>query len=408
MRVQIIGAGRVGAPLGAWLMDKRIHVSFVDINEELLHDVVNGTLDWQEPYLNETLKDEAEYIVTDSNQPIDWAFICVGSPVDDNGIAQLDHVDKIIADIPKSVNIVLRSTVPPGTADRLSEKFGRTIWHAPERLLLGNGMTELNELPQIVGCTGPDFAIRNYEFGAAFAECFPSYIYGKAIEAECAKVANNIVRYIEFATGTELSQLFQVTGADNKVVRQMMTEGYKRGRIAFPSFVGSYCLDKDWQMLQAVTGYIPTMAKAAADYNTRLIERLIQQDLLLFMPNNFENKNITILGMTYKPNLDDCRQSPFFGIYDAVNCRTPNKIYVHDPLVQVDETFAELSPFTNIEKLVIGNSAQAMVSKSDLVILATAHDDYLYDTLELKEGTIVIDPSGMLSTKHSEFVWEVE
>lgn len=402
MRVQIIGAGRVGAPLGAWLMDKRIHVSFVDINEELLHDVVNGTLDWEEPYLNETLKDEAEYIVTDSNQPIDWAFICVGSPVDDNGIAQLDHVDKIIADIPKSVNIVLRSTVPPGTADRLSEKFGRTIWHAPERLLLGNGMTELDELPQIVGCTGSDYVIRNYEFGAAFSECFPNYIYGKAIEAECAKVANNIVRYIEFATGTELSQLFQVVGADNKVVRQMMTEGYKRGRIAFPSFVGSYCLDKDWQMLQAVTGYIPTMAKAAANYNHGLINRLL---------SNVEinaDTTVAILGMTYKPNLDDCRETPSLRIFDEVMLRPVKQINYHDPLVSITDTFKELHPLADMSKIVIYLPAQEAVQNADVVIMATAHDEYLYDALELKQGAIVIDPSGMLSTKHSEFVWEVE
>lgn len=401
MRVSIIGAGRVGAPLGAWLMNKRIYVKFIDINKELLEKVVTGTLDWEEPYLNETLQDEAEYIVHSEHQPIKWAFICVGTPVVD-GKPILDTISNIIRDIPMHTNIVLRSTVSPGTCDKLSKEFNRTIWHAPERLLLGNGMEELDELPQIVGATGLDYPLRNAEFAKDFSNCFPSFSYGKAVEAECAKVSNNIVRYIEFATGTELSQMFEMVGADNHTVRHLMTNGYKRGRIAFPAFVGSYCLDKDWQMLRHVTGTPQIMAQAAANYNHGLINRLL---------SNVEinaDTTVAILGMTYKPNLDDCRETPSLRIFDEVMLRPVKQINYHDPLVSITDTFKELHPLADMSKIVIYLPAQEAVQNADVVIMATAHDEYLHDSLEFKDGATIIDPTGTISVSNTQFVWEVK
>ena len=394
MRIRVIGAGRVGAPLGAWLLAKNHKVSFVDTNEELLENVLNGTLDWEEPYLNETLQDEQDNMILSPEEDCDWTFICVGTPVS-NGIPVLDHIDKIIEGIPKSTNIVLRSTVAPGTCDELAKKHKRVIWHAPERLLLGQGMDELDELPQIVGATGQEYILNLLTFTNAFASTFPSFISGTAIEAECAKVSNNIVRYIEFATGTELAEQFNAVGADPKKVREMMTEGYKRGRLAFPSFVGSYCLDKDWHMLAAKSNINPIMATAAAEYNLNLPSKLLY--------NKCQGKVVAILGLTYKPDLDDCRETPSIRVYKSALTNNAAEIRYHDPLVDVDKTFDELWPDVEKRFTVYDDAADA-VRDADVVVIATSHSDY-FEGFNFKDGALIIDPAMTIPSSTRSFSW---
>lgn len=397
MRIRIIGAGRVGAPLGAWLLDKGHHVSFVDINEELLENVLNGTLDWEEPYLNETLQDEQENMIG-PDEFCDWTFICVGTPVV-NGKPILDHIDKIITNISESTNIILRSTVAPGTCDSLAKKHKRIIWHAPERLLLGQGMDELNELPQIIGATttdaSGDYVLSTMQFTDNFAGTFPSFISGTALEAECAKVSNNIVRYIEFATGTELAEQFAAVGANPRKVREMMTDGYKRGRLAFPSFVGSYCLDKDWHMLREASGITPKMASAAADYNLNLAHKL--------MNGLCKDKVVAILGLTYKPDLDDCRETPSIRVYHSALAQGAAEIRYHDPLVDIDSTFDELWPDVKKQFTVYDEAVDAVLG-ADVVVVATAHSDY-FEGFAFKDNTVVIDPAKIIPTSDYSFSW---
>ena len=396
MRIRLIGAGRVGAPLGAWFMSKGHHVKFVETNTALLEQVLTGTLPWEEPYLNETLQDEVEEFHITDDEPCDWTFISVGTPVID-GKPLLRNVENIVRELEPETNVVLRSTVAPGTCDTLAKKFNRVIWHAPERLLLGRGLDELDELPQIIGATEPASLINTNEFMRAFGRCFPKFVPGTAVEAECAKVANNIMRYIEFAAGTELSELFEVVGANNRVVRGMMTNGYKRGRISFPSFVGSYCLDKDWQMLSHVTKTTPKLASAAADYNLNLPKRLLNS-----IPLN--GQRVVVLGLTYKPGLDDCRESPSLTIISELLKYGNVDIRVHDPLVDVAAHLMEYfgGPMEGLST--ITGDLQAEVRKADVVVLATAHDDYCH-TLEFKDEATIIDPSGNLAS-NSNFIWE--
>jgi len=407
MRIRIIGAGRVGAPLGAWFMLKEQHVKFIEINQELLEQVLTGNLPWEEPYLNETLEDEVPEFHIDDDDSCDWTFISVGTPVV-NGIPVLDHIEGIVKDLELETNVVLRSTVAPGTCDALAKKFNRTIWHAPERLLLGQGMEELDDLPQIIGSTGPGEIISTNEFMRAFGGLFPKFVAGTAIEAECAKISNNIMRYIEFAAGTELSEQFEMLGANNRVVRNMMTDSYDRGRISFPSFVGSYCLNKDWQMLSHATGTRSIVASAADHYNQTLDRRLICENVGAFTNSSLAGKTVVILGLTYKPELDDCRESPSFRIIESCLAEECTNIIVHDPIVDVDKELALYCSSLRIMddgflKVTSTNDAQAAIRLADVVICATAHEEYSRN-FDFKPDTIIVDPSGTL-TSDSNFVW---
>jgi len=208
-------------------------------------------------------------------------------------------------------------------------------------------------------------------------------------------VSNNIVRYIEFATGTELAEQFNAVGADPKKVREMMTEGYKRGRLAFPSFVGSYCLDKDWHMLAAKSNINPIMASAAAEYNLNLPSKLLY--------NKCQGKVVAILGLTYKPDLDDCRETPSIRVYKSALTNNATEIRYHDPLVDVDKTFDELWP--NVEKrFTVYDDAADAVRDADVVVIATSHSDY-FEGFNFKDGALIIDPAMTIPSSTRSFSW---
>jgi UDP-N-acetyl-D-mannosaminuronate dehydrogenase len=112
-----------------------------------------------------------------------------------------------------------------------------------------------------------------------------------------------------------------------------------------------------------------------------------------------------ILGLTYKPGLDDCRESPSFRIIDSCIAEECYDIHVHDPIVDVHKELTERGYDMNMIS-VIDDDIQEKITKADVVILATAHDDYS-NSLSFGRDTKVVDPSGTLGT-NSNFVWEDE
>jgi len=406
VRILVVGAGRVGAPLAAWLstkLDDVESVTAVDNNPQVCAWMRDGTFPWPEPGLNEAILDGREnnklFVVEDFSSiedasPFDMAFVCVGTPVSDSGEPQIGHVMQIVRTL-KDTQIIIRSTVPPGTCDKMSTVLGRPVIHAPERLLLGNGMAELDGLPQIVGSTHLTGSLdEQHNIAIKFLiDTFPSVVLGTAVEAELAKICNNTVRYVEFALGTELSLLMGYAGADCHKVRKMMTEGYGRGRLAFPSFVSSYCLTKDWQMLQH-QGLESSFAIAAYDFNQNLFKRLGARDL-------HHANNVGVLGLTYKPGQDDTRSSLTWDLLKWLKSEGVTGTLVHDPLIKL----------TAEQELEHGAYSVACLSDllevCDLIFVMTAHDEYAQ--IRPRADTVFIDPAGIVPVgNHSDFVRSVE
>tara|TARA_Y100000593_G_C4322446_1_gene344624 strand:- start:7782 stop:8993 length:1212 start_codon:yes stop_codon:yes gene_type:complete len=388
VRILIVGGGRVGAPLAAWLANKDEveTVSVMDTNEDILEHFRNADFPWEEPALNGAISSTRKLFAVsdmpDNPEVFDMAFICVGSPVN-NGVPEVGHIMQIGKKL-IGTQVILRSTVPPGTSDDLARLTGQPVIHAPERLLLGYGMKELGELPQIVGCTQSENLFPKFMTTLGFLEdAFPSIIMGTAVEAELAKICNNTVRYIEFAVGTELSQLMTFTGADPHTVRQMMTQGYGRGRLAFPSFVGSYCLDKDWQML-AHRGLHSQFAAAAFDYNQNLFKNILGENIHKY-------DKIGILGLTYKPGLDDTRNSLTWKLLEWLKEQGKHGTLIHDPLVNL----------TTEQELKYGacsvSSSKHVLEDCELLFVMTAHDEYR-DVIPHAD-TVIIDPAAIIQKR---------
>lgn len=391
VRILIIGGGRVGAPLAAWLANKDMvqSVTVCEINEQIRNNFKNADFDWQEPGLNGAISSTEKLFIIDSmpSKPdvFDMAFICVGSPVND-GVPEVGHIMQLGKQL-VGTQVILRSTVPPGTSDDLARLMDQPVIHAPERLLLGKGMVELDELPQIVGLTHMEHVFpKLYTTVDFLGEVFSSTILGTAVEAELAKICNNTVRYIEFAVGNELSQLMTFAGANPATVREMMTDGYKRGRLAFPGFVGSYCLDKDWQML-AHRGLHSAFAVAAFETNQNMFKNIIGSSIHKY------NK-IGILGLTYKPNLDDTRNSLTWKLLEWLKEENKHGILIHDPLVDLS-TEQELE-YGACSVL----SPQHVLKDCELLFVMTAHEEYR--NLVPHADTVIVDPAGIIPQRETD------
>ena len=396
VRILIVGAGRVGAPLAAWLAThpKRLElgiqsISVSELNPQIRDWFTTASYPWPEPGMNEAIEQGINEKILHTVGPtselprtdvFDMAFICVGTPVED-GEPQLAHIKAIARDL-QGTQLILRSTVPPGTSDEIAALTNQPVIHAPERLLLGTGMSELNILPQILGTTA-------YEHGTLFerhmlafdvlTSLFSGTTIGSAVEAELAKICNNTVRYIEFAVGTELSMLMTHVGANPAMVRKMMTDNYSRGRLSYPSFVGSYCLDKDWQML-AFKGLHSKFAFEAFNFNQNLFKELTERII-------DEHQHIGILGLTYKPEQDDTRSSISWELMKWLKDIGKSGVMIHDPLVKL----------TTEQELEYGacsvDSYKTILESCSLIYVMTAHAEY---GAIRTNGQTFVDPAGII------------
>ena len=388
----IIGCGRIGAPMLAWMHASKpegLEMVGVDTNSELIGHLREGDTGWYEEGMDDYFRDNPVPLIDVNETPLNdvfwenvkFAVVCLGSPVID-GKPDVNPIRRVIEDIPNNVLIVLRSTVPPGFTEQLSNESGKTIIFAPERILTGNALTELDTLPQNIGVVGqlPLDQVENYKLFTSFFHTVSVY---KAKEVELSKIGNNVIRYIEFTAGTQFAMACEKHGADWRKVREAMTQGYDRGRMCYPAFSSSYCLNKDFQMLGES---MPILSVVSAEFNQKAL--LIDLMVRALIENKANPTNVGILGWTYRPESDDDRDT--ITEYwltllrnDAFKCE---QIYLYDPI-----KMPELDDVINV------NSTDALIKSSDLIIVATAHSEFEKVNKALLSGKTVIDLTGIIN-----------
>lgn len=398
--VAVIGCGRIGAPMLAWLHNKKQSFDIVGIekNNELIGMLRSGNTGWFEEGLDESLKTNCPPIIHSSDvTPQFWentaiAIICLGSPVDEYGEPQVDSIRKLCASIPKNVALVLRSTVPVGFTEDLSVLLARPIYFAPERILTGAALKELDTLPQVLGFPHGGLQLGQEHIMEFFTENFSTVHPCSLKEAELCKIGNNIIRYIEFTAGTQFSEAVEYYGEDWEKVRKLMTAGYDRGSMRMPSFTSSYCLNKDFYMLDK--NIQPSLSLASAEYNQYyLLENLWNR--AIDMEPEQSQFNVGILGWTYRPESDDDRDTivEYLGAFLEPSSRMRRVTYFDPVKNPSEEEFKSRTGFGNHARQAA--SAQAVIDSSDIIFIATAHPQFEMG-LNLS-GKIIIDPSGLVN-----------
>ncbi len=364
------GGGHVGIPLVLAFAEAGFCVNVNDINRDVLETLKSGRLPFieqgGEAVLAQVLRRQ-RLVFSDSPAGISTrgpVIITIGTPIDEFLNPTREVVQECIDDLlPHLVDgqlLVLRSTVFPGTTDWVDgyiKRKGRALKIAfcPERVVQGNGIRELKEMPQIVSGTSPE-AIE--EASKLFSAIAPELVVVTPREAEFAKLFNNAYRYIEFATANQFYLIAKSAGVDYRRVLDAMKRNYPRARsIPTPGLAAGPCLFKDTMQLAAFAQNQFSLGNAAMLVNEGLVLHIVDD-----LSRRFDLGTMTVglLGMAFKAEVDDTRASLSYKFKKALSNHT-QAVLTTDPFVTSDP---DLVPLDRV------------IADSDLLILCAPHAAY--------------------------------
>jgi UDP-N-acetyl-D-mannosaminuronic acid dehydrogenase len=371
--VVVGGCGHVGLPLAIALASRGLAVDIYDVSEGVVAAVAAGTMPFHEPGAASLLRSAlAAGRLTATADPAristaEHVVITVDGAVVDGAVVDGAVVDGAVeSPLPRWVRhltagqlLVLRSTVPPaGTAklEKLCADLGLDVdvAYCPERIAEGRAMTELFELPQLIGSRSE----RGQERAARlFRSLTPVTVSMSPEEAELAKLFANAWRYVSFATANQLYAIANDLGLDYERIRQCVTVGYERAALLpMAGFAAGPCLPKDTELLaSAHPGF--SIGRVCAAANEGLADYVVSR---LEQRYDLAGMRVGLLGMAFKAGCDDTRMSLSYRLKRLLTERSA-AVLCTDPLVSGDPDLLPL---------------QAVVDRADLLVVATAHPQY--------------------------------
>lgn len=352
------GCGHVGLPLGLLFASRGVKVTLLDIDKAKVEKVNRGEMPFLEPgapdLLQQVVGKGLEATLDDACLArADAAIAVVGTPVDRYLNPTLRNlcrsVDDLLNHLPEDALLVLRSTVYPGVTKIVYDRvraLGRKVHVAfcPERITEGKALEELTRLPQIVAAFEPEAMERARNL---FSILSPDIIELAPTEAELAKLFTNSWRYLNFAISNQFYVLAQSYGLDFYRIYDAVTRDYPRmASFSRAGFAAGPCLLKDTLQLAAFTGNNFFMGHAAMLVNEGLPNYLVAQ----LRPSGLDKKSVAILGMAFKGDSDDVRDSLSYKLRKLLEvearevlCTDP---YVQDPsLVPLEQALARADIF---------------------------------------------------------------
>lgn len=385
------GGGHVGIPLVLAFAEAGLRVNVNDRNAAVLDTLQTGQLPFIEigadGLLTKALAAKRLVFSTSPDRistggPV---IITIGTPIDEflNPVRKVvqDCIDTLLPSLADGQLVVLRSTVFPGTTEWLASYLkdkGRklNVAFCPERVVQGNGLVELRDMPQIIsGCTPQ----AEHEAAALFGRIAPEVVTVTPTEAEFAKLFSNAFRYIEFAATNEFYLVAKSAGVDYQRVLAAMKHNYPRAKgIPRPGFAAGPCLVKDTMQLSAFARNQFGLGHAALLINEGLVLHVAED---LKRQYDLGTMTVGLLGMAFKAESDDIRASLSYKFKKVLNGYA-RAVLTTDPFVTTDP---ELRPLADV------------VDKCDLLILCAPHA--AYKNADFK-GKPVFDVWGHLEGKN--------
>jgi len=375
------GLGHVGLPLGISLAGSGKKVLLYDIDEQAAAKVNSAQMPFVEHGAESVLKKvlgKTLSVTTDRKDISDARFIIIviGTPVDEhlNPVLSIfrSFFDGIVDTIGDDQHIILRSTVFPGitrwTENYLAGKGLKCkLSFCPERISQGQAMEELHALPQIVSSSD---SVAAEEAAGLFRALTEDIIFLDPMEAELAKLFNNVWRYIQFAIANQFYQIADRQGLDFYKIYRALTYKYPRAK-AFPKagFAAGPCLFKDTMQLAAYSDNSFFLGHAAMLINEGLPNHLVQMLKKRFV---LKDKTVGILGMAFKADNDDKRES--------LSYKLKKLLEIEAGRVLCSDVYIADAGFVSIQDL---------IDACDIVVIGTPHKEY--KNLSLPEGKELVD-----------------
>ncbi|AEN06196.1 nucleotide sugar dehydrogenase [Halolamina sp.] len=394
------GLGYVGLPTAAVLANSGYEVYGFDADPAYRSDLMEESLDIEEPDLDRFVTRALEDGLSIVSQPREAEFhiICVPTPYDrDADRTNLAYVEKageaVAEQLRKDDTVILSSTVPPGTtAGRLRDVIERsglsvsedvTLGYSPETVLPGNTLTELRENDRIVGTVGGQPTDR-------LVALYKSFVSGDirtadATTAEFVKLIQNAYRDTNIAFANETAKLAHEFDIDSREAIAMANK-HPRVEILRPGpGVGGHCIPIDPLFLNHGNN-IPMVIETARRVNDGMPEFVIE--LLSAALGDLERTRVALLGVAYKGGVSDVRETPSFVIAEKLLENGVEELRLTDPYVADDDIEYEL---TSLEESLEG---------ADVAVLVTDHPEYGALSPEMfadrMQGVVIVDTRAML------------
>jgi UDP-N-acetyl-D-mannosaminuronic acid dehydrogenase len=409
-RLAVIGMGYIGLPTAVALATRGVDVVGVDVNPSVVDAIENGQVPLIEPDLAIGVSGAVamgHLKATTDTPEADGYIIAVPTPFNGDHTADLSYVRSAVEQIAPKLHggevIVVESTSPPGTTESVSRWIADLrpdlvlphategipdvfVAHCPERVLPGRIMIEMVTNDRVVGGVSPRCAEKAASIYRVF--CQGEILLTDAGSAEMAKLVENAYRDVNIAFANELSLVCDSLKLDVWEVIKMANR-HPRVNILTPGpGVGGHCIAVDPWFIVGVAPEQAKLIKIAREVNDHKPHYVVRQ--VIKSVNRFREPVVACLGLTFKANIDDIRQSPAREVVSVLAEALPDvDIRVADPYVV--ELPAELATMRNVQL----QRATDAIADADVVVMLVEHDKFKALSRNLLEGKVVFDTQGV-------------
>lgn len=410
-RIAVIGLGYIGLPTAAILARAGAEVIGVDVSDRHVNAVNRGELPFVEVGLGEVVADVVKRGLLRAQKKTPAArtyIVAVPTPFKgEDHEADLSYIEaaaeKIAPKLCGDELIILESTSPPGTTEHMADVImaarpdlsvdgsrGRAVIHfahCPERVLPGRIMVEMVSNARIIGGLTPEAAKRARDVYATF--CEGELVLTDAKTAEMAKLVENSFRDVNIAFANELSILCEKLGIDVWELIQLANR-HPRVNILNPGpGVGGHCIAVDPWFIVSALPKEARLIRTAREVNDSKPAYVIEQ--VRKAVEGIQNPVIAALGLAFKADIDDLRESPALKIVYRIASEFPeSSILAVEP--NVDHLPAELMDVGNVKHC----TYRIAIDKANLIVLLVDHKQFKKDYVTLQRaGKTVIDTRGV-------------
>ncbi len=392
--INVIGLGYIGLPTALMFAKSGMKVVGTDYNKKLVNSLKKGNLTFEEKGLDklfsDALKNGIEF--TTAYQKADTYIIAVPTPyikeskkLDPRYV--ISAVNSVLDVCNKGAIIIIESTMTPGSIDRYVrpeiKKRGLIIGqdvhlaHAPERIIPGNMIYELEHNSRTIGVDDP-------EIGEKVKKLYSSFCKGEIIltdikSAEMSKVVENTYRDVNIAFANELAKICRSGDMDvYEIIR--IANKHPRVNILQPGpGVGGHCISVDpWFLVGDYPG-LANIILTARKINDSMPKHVLSRIRTIMREHSIHDiSKVGLYGLAYKENVDDTRESPTLQLLERMDEHLAFGVKVYDPLVKtriVDHQFMNFGDFIN---------------EIEILVIMVAHN-HIKENMELIKDKLILD-----------------
>ena len=419
-KVAIIGLGYVGLPLAVEIAAEGFDVTGFELDAEKIRNINEG-ISYISDVESDTLKRVIEKGLMKATEDFSMlgecqiVVICVPTPLDRFKQPDLSFIDKVTDQVKKYMQkgtlVILESTTYPGTTEEIlkpafessGQKVGEDFFlvFSPERVDPGNKIYRTKNIPKIVGGCSEKCATLAKAFYGSFLEA-PVHIVSSPKEAEMTKIYENTFRVVNCALANEMAIICSKLGINIwEVIDAASTKPFGFMPFYPGPGVGGHCIPIDPFYLsyraRAVDSHT-RFKELAGEINDAMPAYVASRitDLLNSFGKPVKGSKILLMGISYKADIDDLRESPALAVWDILEAKGA-KVFYHDPYCPLVKRNGINVPSVALVK--------ELVESCDVVVITAAHKTRVNYEMIKQHAKAVLDTKNMIMDKEASNVY---